>query len=317
MLLTKRSLALPAEPPSVRLARAWVADVLTEVGRADLVHTAQLGVSELVTNAILHARPPLTISVRGTARHPRIEVLDHSPNALHPATLAAVTDDCPTTYGRGLALVAMNAAQWGSEADADGVGKRVWFEPAPEMHEGADLFDVYLGPPLDEPSVAVPPPEDSVSVVLLNLPARLFGELRRYHFELRRELRLLLFSDRDRFPIAAEITEIFSAADAERRAASGINRLDEAIERGRSTVDLEYAVPASTPHTMRRLQQVLEEVYRVFADEHLLAMAPREPLRELQHWYFNEFVRQGRGEAPRPWHGAVDHVEPARVYSVS
>ena len=38
--LTKRSLVLPASPPSVKLARSWVSSVLAEIGRDDLVDAA-------------------------------------------------------------------------------------------------------------------------------------------------------------------------------------------------------------------------------------------------------------------------------------
>ena len=38
--LTKRSLVLPASPPSVKLARSWVSEVLAEIGRDDLVDAA-------------------------------------------------------------------------------------------------------------------------------------------------------------------------------------------------------------------------------------------------------------------------------------
>ena len=41
--LTKRSLVLPASPPSVKLARSWVSKILEEIGREDLVDAAQLG----------------------------------------------------------------------------------------------------------------------------------------------------------------------------------------------------------------------------------------------------------------------------------
>ena len=79
MPLTKRSLVLPASPPSVKLARSWVSKILAEIGREDLVDAAQLGVSELVTNALIHSQPPLSVRVRGTVDHPRIEVVDSSP----------------------------------------------------------------------------------------------------------------------------------------------------------------------------------------------------------------------------------------------
>jgi anti-sigma regulatory factor (Ser/Thr protein kinase) len=303
--LSRRSLALPAAPPSVRLARSWVCEVLVEIGRPELVSTAQLGVSELVTNAIIHGRPPLTVAVTGPVTHPRIEVTDHGTGALHPMNLAVAEDGVPATFGRGLALVAMNARLWGAEPTPDGFGKRVWFEPAEEMHEQADvtgLFRSFDDVEFEDPGA---PSTDSVRIVLRNLPAQLFAQLRRYHLELRRELRLLALSDPGRYPIAVEATEMFALTDEERRSTSGVSRLDAAIGRGQLAVDLEYAVPASAPATMERALDLLQECYRTLADEHLLAVTPPEELQRLQSWYFSEFARQGRGEPARAWDGPV------------
>src|SRR3978361_656819 len=94
--LTKRSLVLPASPPSVKLARSWVSKILEEIGREDLVDAALRGLPELVPNALIHSQPPLSVRVRGTIDHPRIEVVDSSPvppqraaNAPEPADVDA------------------------------------------------------------------------------------------------------------------------------------------------------------------------------------------------------------------------------------
>jgi anti-sigma regulatory factor (Ser/Thr protein kinase) len=303
--LSRRSLALPADPASVRLARAWTAEVLSEIGRAELVPTAQLGVSELVTNAIIHGRPPLTVAVTGPVSHPRIEVTDHGPGSLHPMRLG--TDDGPpATYGRGLALVAMNSRHWGAEALPDGIGKRVWFEPAEDMHPEEDPAGLFRSFDDVEFEDLGTPPADSVRVVLRNLPAQLFAQLRRYHMELRRELRLLALSDPDRYPIAVAATETFARTDDERRVTTGVSRLDAAINAGQLSVDLEYDVPSSAPATMEHAFALMTECYRTLADEHLLAITPPDELRRLQAWYFGEFLRQGRGEPAQPWDGALE-----------
>lgn len=74
------TLALPLDPTprSVQAARRWVVDVCAHLGRPDLGESAALGVSELVSNALLHAAPPLAVRVGGTRGHPRIEVHDGS-----------------------------------------------------------------------------------------------------------------------------------------------------------------------------------------------------------------------------------------------
>ena len=62
-------------------------------------------------------------------------------------------------------------------------------------------------------------------------------------------------------------------------------------------------MPLTTPATMARIRDLLNEVYQAFSSEHLLALRPPDVLVDLQDWYFTEFERQGMGGAPRPWTG--------------
>jgi anti-sigma regulatory factor (Ser/Thr protein kinase) len=305
--LTKRSLVLPASPPSVKLARSWVSKVLEEIGREDLVDSAQLGVSELVTNALIHSRPPLSVRVRGTVDHPRIEVVDSSPVPPQRQPLAPEIDDVDdlnlTTFGRGLDLVAMMSNRWGSDLAHDGRSKSVWFEPSGELqgdtpHEG-EIFA--FDPELSQ--AWTPADVEQMRLQLLGVPARLFGELRRYHFEVRREMRLLALTDPHSYPLATELTEIFIRADGERRASVGVSRLDQAITDGLEAVDLDYQIPVTAPPTMARIRDLLTEIYTIFSTEHLLALQPPQVLKDLQDWYFGEFVRQAAGERPVRWSG--------------
>jgi hypothetical protein len=291
----------------VKLARSWVSKVLEEIGREDLVDAAQLGVSELVTNALIHSQPPLSVRVRGTVDHPRIEVVDSSPVPPQRAPVAPEIEDVDdfnlTTFGRGLDLVAMMSRRWGSDLAHDGRSKSVWFEPSGlaryETHLEGEIFD--FDPEFDRgPTVA---DNTRLPLKLLGVPARLFGEMRRYHFEVRRELRLLAMTAPEDYPLAIEITEIFVQADRERRSSAGISRLDKAIADGVERVDLEYSVPVSTPKTMARIRDLLSEVYRALSREHLLALRPPDLIADLETWYFTEFERQGNGEPPKPWAG--------------
>lgn len=306
----KRTLALPASPPSVRLARDWVTGVLVDIGRPELAESARLAVSELVTNAILHADPPMTVHVRGTVEHPRIEVTDQSlvpPLQRHSAEKIDVDDEFSwSTVGRGLDLVASFASRWGADIDARGSGKVVWFEPAAEPREtpveGA-LFD------LDEVMAArgeVPmDPSELASITLLNMPVELFSHLRRHFNELGRELRLLSLTDPEQYPLAVEFAEVFLQVEHERRHVTGLETLDEAISSGAESVDLTYLAPPSAPESMGRLSVLLDEIYATFADESLLAIRPTPVLHNLQQWYLGEFTRQAGGQAPTPWKGPM------------
>jgi anti-sigma regulatory factor (Ser/Thr protein kinase) len=82
---------------------------------------AQLVVSELATNSVLHARTPFSVSVRRDGSAIRISVRDRS------LTLPIMRDGGPTALsGRGLRLVAAVAQNWGVETASD--GKTVWAE---------------------------------------------------------------------------------------------------------------------------------------------------------------------------------------------
>jgi anti-sigma regulatory factor (Ser/Thr protein kinase) len=118
----------PLERSSAKVARAWVARVLSEQGLAALVGDAELCVSELTANAIRHARTPFEVAVE----------VDHEGGAVR----VAVTDDSfrpvqarldpqPTRVtGHGLRIVAAVAATWGV-IDHAGDGKTVWFTLGP------------------------------------------------------------------------------------------------------------------------------------------------------------------------------------------
>ncbi|GAA2653124.1 hypothetical protein GCM10010400_06050 [Streptomyces aculeolatus] len=90
--------------------------------------TAVLLVSELLTNACLHARAPRGrhIAARCVLGDGglRVEVSDAGDGEL-PTPHEAGPDD---ESGRGLALVAALASRWGAYPRPYGIGKTVWFE---------------------------------------------------------------------------------------------------------------------------------------------------------------------------------------------
>ena len=71
MPLNRPALSLGSGPRGVQDTRRWVSATFADIGRTDLAECAELGVSELVTNALLHAVPPIYVAVRGTREHPR------------------------------------------------------------------------------------------------------------------------------------------------------------------------------------------------------------------------------------------------------
>ena len=107
-----------------RLARRFVSNTLTEWGVRDgSIERAQLLVSELVSNAVLHAAGPIRLVVEEVDRGQafRIEVCNTGTG--QPRLRHAAPDELS---GRGLQLVDDLARGWGSSTDADQTS--VWFE---------------------------------------------------------------------------------------------------------------------------------------------------------------------------------------------
>ena len=297
-------LQLDPKPQSVGRARAWVVDGLQAIGRDDLVDAAELGVSELVTNAILHADPPITLRLRGTPTHPRVEVHDNS--ARPPAPTADMTGDdrLLSTVGRGLGLIALYSRSWG--ADLSGDGKVVWFEPTAEpgrVGTDGELFD--LERVVEERLAGSAADQDRVSIRLLGLPVPLFVGLRHWYVDLRRELRLLGLTHGEDYPLATELSEVGLQVEQERRLASGLDRLATAIKAGEEQVDLTYQVPATAGETMRRLRGLLDRADVFAREQRLLSLSRTDLQRQLADWYLTEFERQSLGEEPRAWPGGT------------
>jgi CheY-like chemotaxis protein len=121
-LLAKAFSRLPAELRSAGEARAMVRRTLEGWCDEDLLDDIALCVSELVTNAVVHAQsgPRILVHVRPTAIH--VEISDDSD--VMPVVKHADPHD---TSGRGMAILGGLSDRWGSRRRSGG-GKTVWFE---------------------------------------------------------------------------------------------------------------------------------------------------------------------------------------------
>jgi anti-sigma regulatory factor (Ser/Thr protein kinase) len=127
------SLTFPPEPRWVRGARDAVRTALSPVTpeRSELVETATLLTSELVTNAVtasrscLSAAPVALYAKWSPAGAVRVLVHDRAPGEPRPG---AVPPDDEAEGGRGLLLIARYATDWGVWRHLPGRGKTVWFQ---------------------------------------------------------------------------------------------------------------------------------------------------------------------------------------------
>lgn len=130
-MVDSAELSLPGVTSSVPAARRFVRETLSAWGLDDLVDAAALVVSELTTNAVLHARTALVIGLStDDGGGLRVEVVDTS--AVIPRARSSAQS---ATTGRGLAIVGELARDWGVDSST-GRGKVVWAELLPDTDAG-------------------------------------------------------------------------------------------------------------------------------------------------------------------------------------
>ena len=119
-----RTVELNPKPASVRAARVFTADVLGDDGvESSVIELAVLLVSELVTNATVHAQSKVRVTVHVDSHWVRVEVDDEGPGQ---PRLRRLTPH--QLQGRGLAVVERLSTDWGTDRHEG--HKTVWFEIA-------------------------------------------------------------------------------------------------------------------------------------------------------------------------------------------
>ncbi|NUW35049.1 ATP-binding protein [Nonomuraea sp. SMC257] len=107
-------------PEAAGHARALTREALSSWGLGTEVDDVMLIVSELVTNAVVHAEAPIELRLIVSDQMLRGEVVDHSLSS--PRPVAAALDQ---EHGRGLAIVDEYSESWGVAPEP--TGKAVWF----------------------------------------------------------------------------------------------------------------------------------------------------------------------------------------------
>ena len=300
MPLNRPPLALGQGPRSVQEARRWADRLCHEINRPELAECAQLGVSELVTNALLHGEPPITLRMRGTVEHPRVEVRDSSFEApiLPTEPLGrAETDDLLLTFGRGLSIVARCSDAWGAEIEED--GKLVWFAPAAEFADGMGNPGAITG--IDRSRVEATPTRDRVRVRILDVPLALYVGFQQHFRELRREVRLLALAHESDYPLAKSLSDLFGTLDRQLRDGIGVEQIESAVQQGMDSTELVVHMPRATANTLVRFVELLDLADEFCRAERLLSLARSPEQRRFQAWFLTEFVRQANGEPPLSW----------------
>ena len=287
---------LPPQPSSVAEARHQIRDLLVRSGRNDLSETAVLLVSEVVTNALLHAGTDIDLAGSVGPDGLRVAVRDgsmHLPSRRRYATTAGT--------GRGLLMLEAMVDDWGITQHSD--GKTVWFRLA-----HADGSDGSTSP-RTRSRRGNGTASDSVPVQLHNMPLLLHAAWQEHAEGLLREYLLAnLDTDNgsgDPIQMHADATDAIAVLEEHvphtQVAMAPDELMDDATEPGVSAARLDVPVPLeSVPH-FETLDRAIEAALDLSREGMVLTPPTQPEVQLFRRWLCRQVLGQAAGGAPEPW----------------
>ena len=286
--MPSQKIELAADVASCSTARRFVQETLAQAAD-DIRTSASLLISEVITNALLHASGPVTVEVQQKGSAYRIAVSDGSRT---PPTGKGYRADDAT--GRGLHLLDCLAAAWGW--NRTGTGKVVWFDlPVP--------LDGSLSPGIERKFYDDPYPSGT-PIALLEAPIQKMIRTAAHYDALYREFRLIL--ELDPSHLQAVPGRLLSLIDELGASFLGFGRSteeawDTAVREDRDAVDLRFRIPSEVGPAVMRYNQLLDEADNFCQRAELLTIAPTDEALAVRRWAFGQVACQCHGEPPTPW----------------
>jgi hypothetical protein len=281
---------LPPVATSAGEARRLLRDALTEAETDDSLESAQIAISEIVTNALVHAGTPMRLRVLVTRGGVRVELSDGSPHLPHQRDYAsnAIT-------GRGLHVISEIVDRWGAYPIGD--GKVVWFE----------ICDADADPPAspvpaaDDPTVVA-----AVEVQLLNMPLLMHAAWQEHAAALLREL-LLVRLDEDAMVLehhaaaSDALSVLFEQVPAPDLQDDPAAIMASAIDPLVSVDRLHLTVPQPSAGHFDVLDEMLEEAVLLAERGELLSPPTQPEIQAMRRWLCEQVREQARGGRPLAW----------------
>lgn len=302
---------LPAHPASVGRARRLVRDQLRLTGREDLVETAELVVSELVTNAIVHAGSKVGLDISVDESGVRVAVSD---NSTHLPTLSSYGAMAST--GRGLQLVAQMVDAWGMDRRPD--GKAIWCR----IQSAMTASDEHRSSPAATEGIAAHDGgrrarrSSAVDVMLHNVPLLVHGAWQQHAKALLREYLLIGLDDDvvDRIEAHAAATDALAILEEQiaipQLSDEPAELMAQAVEPLATSDQLTVQVPQPSVVHFEALDRQLEEAMAEAAAGRLLAPPTQPELVAFRRWLCAEVRRQVGGAEPTPWTSPENAAQP-------
>lgn len=284
-------LTLGDEPDAAGRARRFVSAALAGGPFEQRTDDAILVVSEMVTNALLHAEPPVSVNLAQLDGHLRIEVRDGA----HRPVLAEAPASDDSMTGRGLAVVDALAVRWGVDPEPE--GKLVWAE----LGESCEVGESDIEPDLDaweelgdwdaDPDTSqhfVVDVGDAPTELVLAAAAQVDSQLR--------ELTLMVVGEASgqAQPLPAELERTMQTlADTFAEVRHELKRLaSEAAAAGFERTRLRLTLSEEAAARAQEYLTALDEIDAHARSGALLTLETPQPQRVFHRWYVHTAVAQ-------------------------
>ena len=286
---------MSADASNVASARRFVQQRLTGAGLdQELIETAVLLTSELVTNAVLHAGREfeVRVSIRPGIR---VEIRDQSQQLPERRLRAA-----ESVGGRGLELVESLAADFGV-TEIPEQGKSVWFVVDTDGHEEHSSWDELLCPVTTGFPIRLP-----------NLPYVLWEVMYEHNEALIREYLLYRL---DRPTTEQDDVNVAGVARLRQKLANAVLSWRDSLGSTPppSHVDLSLRFTEADRSASLVMAAVFAAAEQLAIDGMLLTRPALPEIVALRTWIFDQFNRQLAGKRPEPWVFAEQQLTPTQV----
>ena len=300
----ERSWQLDGNARSAQRARQLLREVLSEPLYADWLDDAQLAVSEIVSNVVLHAHTDMVLTVRAEHERLCVEVRDNSCQL----PVERVYDPEATT-GRGMALVRQLTTEFGAALLPDG-GKVVWFVMG-RPNLDPDSWPLPLAfPPPTLTTGRSEPAFNAVHVALDGVDPELVERAREEADAILREM-TLYWAEHPGETLSRGDLALANAARAHGASATALtHRNTHSTNRPKLTVRL-WVTPEQSKG-FAALQRIFILAEELAAARRLLRPVSSRDTTAVRGWACAQILDQVAGRPARPWTG-VGHSDDLAV----